>query len=150
VSNVGGLGGRCPDLGVSVNLGFRILSDEEERKLLANAIPYIQDLIVFDLNAGFRIGELLSLRWENVDLAKLLVSIFAHKTHKIRTVPITSEPGESWKLGPWEERTSSFSTITKTGRPFVDLKTGLALACRKAKIEGITWHKLRHRSLPGS
>ena len=47
-----------------LNLGFRILSEEEERKLLANATPYIQDLIVFDLNIGLRIGDVLSLRWE--------------------------------------------------------------------------------------
>lgn len=74
-----------------LNLGFRILSQEEETKLLANATPYIQDLIIFDLNTGLRIGEILSLRWENVDLEKGLLSIFAHKTHKTRTVPINSE-----------------------------------------------------------
>ena len=32
----------------------------------------------------------------------------------------------------------------ETGKPFVDLDAGLALACRKAGIEGVTWHKLRH------
>lgn len=32
----------------------------------------------------------------------------------------------------------------ETGKPFVDLDAGLALACRKTGIEGITWHKLRH------
>ena len=32
----------------------------------------------------------------------------------------------------------------ETGKPFVDLDTGLAMACRKAGIEGVTWHKLRH------
>ena len=32
----------------------------------------------------------------------------------------------------------------ETGKSFVDLDAGLALACRKAGIEGITSHKLRH------
>jgi hypothetical protein len=32
----------------------------------------------------------------------------------------------------------------ETGRPFVDLKAGFALACRKAGIQGVTWHTLRH------
>ena len=36
-----------------LNLGFRILREDEERKLLANATPYIQDLLVFDLNTIF-------------------------------------------------------------------------------------------------
>jgi integrase len=44
-----------------INVGFRILTGEEERNLLANATPYIQDVIVFALNAGLRIGEILGL-----------------------------------------------------------------------------------------
>ena len=37
-----------------------------------------------------------------------------------------------------------FSTILETGKPFVDLKAGFALACEKAGISGVTWHTLRH------
>ena len=36
-----------------LNLGFRILREDEERKLPANATPYIQDLLVFDRNTIF-------------------------------------------------------------------------------------------------
>ncbi len=32
----------------------------------------------------------------------------------------------------------------ETGKPFVDLSAGLALACQKAGITGVTWHTLRH------
>ena len=32
----------------------------------------------------------------------------------------------------------------KTGERFVDLDTGLQHACKKADIEGVTWHTLRH------
>jgi integrase len=91
-----------------------------------------------------RIEEILLLRWENVGLEKGLLFIFAHKTHKTRTVPMNSDAIrvlEAWALG----RKNEFVFFNhETGRPFVDLDTGLALACRKAGIEGITWHKLRH------
>ena len=127
-----------------INMGFRTLSGEEERKLLANATPYIQDIIAFDLNTGLRIGEILSLRWENVDMERNLLSIFALKTHKTRTVPINSDARrvlEVWAMG----RKNEFVFYNhETGKPFVDLDAGLALACRKAGIEGVTWHKLRH------
>jgi len=85
-----------------LNLGFRILSEEEKRRLLANATPHIQDLIVSDLNTGLRIGEMLSLRWGSVDLERGLLSIFAHKTYKTRTVPINSAARhvlEAWAMG---------------------------------------------------
>jgi site-specific recombinase XerD len=32
----------------------------------------------------------------------------------------------------------------ETGKPFVDLSAGLALACQKEGITGVTWHTLRH------
>jgi site-specific recombinase XerD len=32
----------------------------------------------------------------------------------------------------------------ETGKPFVDLKAGFALACRKAGITDVSWHTLRH------
>jgi len=48
---------------------------------------------------------------------------------------------EVWAMG----RKNEFVFYNhETGKPFVDLDAGLALACRKAGIEGVTWHKLRH------
>ena len=49
-----------------INLGFRVLTGEEEMKLLANATPCIQDIAVFALDTGLRIGEILALTWEQV------------------------------------------------------------------------------------
>jgi site-specific recombinase XerD len=48
---------------------------------------------------------------------------------------------EAWAIG----RKNEFVFYNhETEKPFVDLDAGLALACRKAGIEGVTWHKLRH------
>jgi integrase len=127
-----------------INLGFRTLAGEEEKKFLANATPYIQDIAILGLNTGMRIGEMLSLTWEQVDLEKNLINVFAHKTHKIRPVPINTEARrvlDYWGMG----RKNEFVFYNhETGKPFVDLKSGFALACRKAGINGVTWHTLRH------
>ncbi len=127
-----------------INLGFRVLTGGEERKFLVNATPYIQDIATFALNTGLRIGEILTFTWDQVDLEKNLLNVFAHKTHKIRPVPLNSEARrvlEFWALG---KRNGFVFYNHETGNPFVDLKTGFALACRKAGIEGVTWHTLRH------
>ena len=60
-----------------VNIGFRVVSLEDEEKLLRNASPYTQDLVRFALNTGLRIGELFDLRWSNVDLEKDVLNVFA-------------------------------------------------------------------------
>jgi len=85
-----------------INTGFRVLSKEEEKQFLASATPYIQDIAVFALNTGLRIGEIRSLKWESVDLENKLLTVFAEKTHKIRPVPInagTRHVLEFWALG---------------------------------------------------
>jgi integrase len=52
------------------NTGVRVVSPDEEGKLLRNAAPYIQDVIRFALNTGLRTGEIFTLRWSNVDFEK--------------------------------------------------------------------------------
>jgi len=124
--------------------GLRVVTPDEEDKLLRNAAPYIQDVIRFALNTGLRTGEIFTLRWSHVDFERNVLTIFAPKTQKTRAVPINSETRkvlEAWALG----RKSDFVFYNlDTGQPFVDLKAGFARACRKATIEGVTWHTLRH------
>jgi integrase len=126
------------------NTGKRILTQEEEEKLIQNAAPYLQDIICFALNTGLRIGEVFALRWFNVDWEKELLNVFAPKTQKIRVIPMNAKTRtilEAWRLG----RKNEFIFFNhETGKPFVDLSAGLALACEKAGIEGVTWHTLRH------
>jgi integrase len=44
------------------NTGFRVLHPDEETRLLRNATPAIQDIVLYALNTGSRIGEVFSLR----------------------------------------------------------------------------------------
>jgi integrase len=127
-----------------VNTGFRVLGLEEESRLLANATPAIQDIVLYALNTGSRIGEIFSLRWQDVNLERNLITVFAPKTQKTRLIPINPDVRrilEFWALG----RKNEFVFYNqKTGTPFVDLSAGLELACKKAGISGVTWHTLRH------
>jgi len=126
------------------NIHRRVLSIDEEERLLRNAAPFLQDLIVFALNTGLRIGEIFPLQWSHVDLENGVLNVFAPKTGKIRPVPINADTRrvlDAWAL----DRKNEFVFYNyETGKPFVDLKTGFALACKKAGISGVTWHTLRH------
>jgi integrase len=126
------------------NTGLRVVSPEEEKKLLRHASPYLQDLIRFALNTGLRTGEIFSLPWSGVDLKNGILTVFASKTQKTREIPINGETRkvlEAWWLG---KKNEFVFYNPETGKPFVDLKTGFALACLKADISGVTWHTLRH------
>jgi integrase len=126
------------------NIGLRVVSPEEERKLLQHASPFIQDLIRFALNTGVRTGELFSLHWLSVDFKKGILTVFAPKTQRTREIPLNAEARkvlDAW----WLNKKNEFIFYNpETGKPFVDLKEGFALACRRAEISGVTWHTLRH------
>ena len=112
--------------------------------MVRNASPYLQDIILFALNTGLRIGEIFILLWSNVDWEKDVLNVFAPKTGKTRVIPMNPETLrilESWAKG----RRNEFVFYNyETGKPFVDLSAGLALACQKAEMTGVTWHTLRH------
>jgi integrase len=61
--------------------------------------PYIQDIVVFALNTGMRIGEILSLPWKSVDLENNLLTVFAQKTQKNREIPINAKARRVWNIG---------------------------------------------------
>lgn len=126
------------------NIGRRVLSPDEETGLLKCAAPYIQDIIRFGLGTGLRIGDIFSLRWSEVDFEANILNVFAAKPGKITEIPMNAEVRkvlDSWRLG---KKNDSVFYNPETGKPFVDLKAGLALACRKAGVSGVTWHTLRH------
>jgi len=126
------------------NTGVRVLSPEEETQFVKCAAPYIQDIARFALGTGLRIGDVFSLRWSQVDLETNILNVFAAKSGKVTEVPINAEVRkvlEYWLLG---KRNDFVFYNPESGKPFVDLKAGFALACRKAGISGVTWHTLRH------
>jgi integrase len=70
------------------------LSADEEAKLLAaldaTRNPWIKPFVIVALETAMRRGELLSLRWEHVDLAQQTAYLPETKNGKGRTVPLSS------------------------------------------------------------
>ena len=54
------------------------------------------------------------------------------------------KPERFWNIGRSAEGTNSFSTIPRPESHSWISKAGFALACKKAGIDGVTWHTLRH------
>jgi integrase len=63
----------------------------EERRLLAVAGEWLQRVIIAALETGCRKGELLSLQWQDVSLARGLITVRAEKakTRTTRHIPIS-------------------------------------------------------------
>jgi integrase len=77
------------------NARTRYLTPEEEARLMAalESRPLLRSIVVLAVNTGMRRGELLSLRWEQVDISHGVIQVVNTKSGRGRVVPINSAAG---------------------------------------------------------
>jgi integrase len=125
----------------------RILTREEVAKLLAacdtTTRKHLRPILIAALDTGLRKGELLKLRWLDVDLANGLIRLRATttKTEQPRTVGITTRLREEleklWDNSPKKADLLVFGIKS-------DIKRAFAAACEDAEIGDLRFHDLRH------
>jgi integrase len=63
-------------------------SDDQIKKILDNANPFVRDFVIVLLNTGMRLGELQRLKWSDIDLKSNKIMIEISKSHRFRVIPI--------------------------------------------------------------
>jgi integrase len=129
----------------------------EEDRLLAAAQPHMKDLIVAALESACRCGELLSLQWWQVRtkggaLHHLDLPADKTKTTDPRRVPITPRLRailEYRRTGPdgKEHGPDAYVFGNEVGEMIGRVYTAWRATCRRAKVEGLTFHDLRHEAI---
>lgn len=128
----------------------RFLSDPERTALLdacrqsSNADLYLA--VVLSLSTGARQQEIMSLRWQQIDLNAGLIRLEHTKNGERRALPLAGHA-----LGLVKERAKVrridtdllFPSKVNPAKP-VDLRTPWEKALKQADIEDFRWHDLRH------
>ncbi len=133
---------------------LRFLSEDEIRRLLAAAASTVYYRIIFTfLKTGMRKAELANLHWEDVDFQNRLLRVGGWrdedgehhtKTYNVRYIPIDDELAAVLRGHPTVEGSPFvFATIRGTKRTNNMIREVQRLA-KKAGIEGVTLHVLRH------
>ncbi|HTX35082.1 MAG TPA: site-specific integrase [Bryobacteraceae bacterium] len=140
--------GRNPVKGVKFldenNLKLRTLSDEEEAALLSHCPPCIHDLVTFAVNTGLRLGDIFALQWREVDLEKGMLKMVVRKNRRILEMPL-NDNAMAVVTGWHGIRKYDYVFYNpETGAPWKDLWPALKRASRKAGLQDVTWHTLRH------
>lgn len=133
---------------------FDFLDFEEAERLLAAAEQgEWRTMILVALRTGMRQGEILALRWEDVDLGKGQLSVRRSVTREIITTP---KSGKSRDIPLGDEVLAALKAhrhlrgqlvfCTDYGRMLKknEVKHPLWRATRKAGLRRIGWHTLRH------
>jgi integrase len=127
------------------NRRLRYLTSEECH-LLLDACPTatIRQVITLAINTGMRRGEILGLRWENVNLRESYIEITEQKNGERSTIPLNATAINALRAIPHRLDSDYVFTGKIAGEPFWDLKRQFEKAVSAAKLKGVTFHILRH------
>jgi excisionase family DNA binding protein len=123
----------------------RILTEDEETRLLAASYPTLRSIIRVALNTGMRLGEILTLRWDQVDFNGMKLTVLKTKSGKPRTIPLNEALyGELLALRSADGRSPFVFPNPNTALPLTTVDTSFRAACQRAGISGLRFHDLRH------
>ena len=129
------------------NQRTRRLSPDEEKALIAasnaSRASLLTSLIIIAMETGMRLGELLSLTWDNLSLDKRIAYLPVTKNGQSRTIPLSLKAIEALKAIPrridskkvfwsWTNRDSVVNVWKRT--------------CKRAGITDLHFHDLRHEA----
>jgi len=129
------------------NARTRWLSNEEEARILSNSPEWLSDLIIVSVDTGMRCGELLSLRWSEVNLFRKVLFVLMSKNKKSRTIPLSQRVLDIFvKMSKLRSLENDFVFITSNNRKRLprNVTTAFERVLKKSNVNGFRWHDLRH------
>ena len=129
------------------NARDRVLTYGEEEVLLNACKKWLREIVTFALHTGARMGEILELTWKDVDLSRRVVVIRQGKTGHSKSIPLTPTAMEILKGRAGVRHLHSnlvFPSANGTRLSNRNLERAFTNALKKAKIENLRFHDLRH------
>ena len=122
----------------------RTLTPVEYEALLALCSPRMGSIVQLAYWTGMRKGEILGLRWDQVDLQNKVINLEAAdtKTQEKREVPLTEALVSLLRRTP--KTLGSPYVFNHRGKRMADVKTAFLNASRAAGIKEFRFHDLRH------
>ena len=121
----------------------RYLTDEEISRLLECCADHLRPIVIIALNTGMRKGELLNLRWADVDIRNRVISLPRTKNNERRIIPMNDIVYITLReIGQQLDNQYVFSN--GDGQSYGDIKVGFKAALRRAGITDFRFHDLRH------
>lgn len=125
------------------NRRLRFLSKEESQTLVDSCISHLRPIVITALNTGMRLGEILKLKWDQVDLGHGYILLDDTKNNECRQIPLNSTLRVALEVLP-RGYESEYVFTGKDGKPYNRVKSSFATALKRANIRDFRFHDLRH------
>ncbi len=132
---------------------FDFLDFEEADRLLGAVDEEWRTMVLVALRTGMRMGELIALRWQDVDLVAGRITVRQNavkgrigtpKSGKAREIALSNDTRAALKSHRHLRGPFVFCTMDGVMLKYTELRHPLWRACRKAGLRPVQWHALRH------
>ena len=136
------------DLFAENNKRERYLSSEEAKRLFdaleQSTSVHLKYIVTMLLLTGARKNEVIHAKWKDFDLEQRIWSIEFNKSGKIRYVPLSDGVLQLLEIIPKEKNNPYLFPNPKTGKPYVQIFPSWNTARKRAGLEDVRIHDLRH------
>jgi integrase len=125
------------------NQRMRFLEEGEIKKLISSSCFHLKPIIILALNTGMRKGEILGLKWVDVDFKRGIIYLYDTKNGENREIPLNASAKKTLE----EVRRhpdSPYIFCNKAGEAYGDIKKSWLTAVKNAGIIDFHFHDLRH------
>lgn len=121
---------------------YEVLDKYTKKTKIVQPYLYLKPIIITALHTGMRRGEILNLKWSNIDFAQGFIELLETKSGKSRKIPISASLHQVLKA---IKPTSEYVFVNPlTNEPYKDLKKSFHTVLEKAGIKDFRFHDLRH------
>jgi len=131
------------------NARDRVLEPEEFTRLQTHSASHLQAVNLMASQTGMRLGEILHLTWDQVDIKANVIRLQAGdtKTNEGRLVPLTQELTVLLKNLYKVRYLYETHVFLVKGHSVHSIKTAFNAACRRSGIQGFRFHDFRHTAV---
>jgi integrase len=122
----------------------RYLTNDEIEKLLKCCAKHLKPIVMVALNTGMRKGEILNLKWSDIDMVNRMIKIAVSKNNELRYVPINDTLYSLLIDLQNGKKKDGKVFVWKNGKPILRINNGFYNAMKRASIKDFRFHDLRH------
>jgi integrase len=119
----------------------RYLMPDQVQIFLSNCEDFLKPIVTLAVHTGMRKGELLGLRWDQVNFGQGFITLLDTKNHERRDIPMNETVKTTLRA---MDRQDEYVFSGFYGRRFDRIKRSFHDALKKSVIEDFRFHDLRH------
>jgi len=122
-----------------------VYSELELQALVNAAAPHLRAILAVAIGTGLRKGDILGLRWNQVDFGHNVITLFMQKTEEAIEIPMLPMVREVLMRLKGSAGQAPFVFINAAGNKIIDIRTAFSGAKNRAGLgaKGYTFHDLR-------